>query len=256
MLIDTHAHLTMPEFSDLPQTLARARDAGIEMIINASFDEESSQKSVELAEKHKNIYASVGVHPHHADRVSEDLIEVIGGLCSGKKTVAIGETGLDYFENPVPKEIQKKAFAMHIGLAIEKGLPLILHGRDADADMLEVLKKEGRDLVKAVFHCFSGDPAYAKQVLDAGFMMSFTGVITFKNAHSVRETVKYVPIDSIMIETDCPYLAPQLMRGKRNEPSYIVHTAEKIAELKHLSFDEVAEKTSANAVNFFSLGER
>jgi TatD DNase family protein len=184
------------------------------------------------------------------------MLEIIAGLCANKKVVAVGETGLDYFENPIPKEVQKKAFALHIRLAVEKKLPLILHGRNADTDMLEVLAKEGRGLVKGVFHCFSGDAAYARQVLDAGFMVSFTGVITFKNAHAVRETVKSVPLERMMIETDCPYLAPQAFRGKRNEPSYVVHVAEKIAELKQLSFDEVAEKTSANAVKFFSLGER
>jgi len=245
----------MPEFSDLPQVLARAADANVMTIINASFDEDSSRRSAELAIQHENIYASAGIHPHHADLVNKDIIKVIGDLCSNKKVIAVGETGLDYFENPVPKEVQKSAFAMHIALAIEKRLPLILHGRDADKDMLEILRKEGRGQVKGVFHCFSGDAAYARQVLDAGFMVSFTGVITFKNAHAIRETVKYVPLERIMIETDCPYLAPQSFRGKRNEPSYVVHIAEKIAELKQLSFEETAEKTSANAVNFFSLGK-
>lgn len=256
MLIDTHAHLTMPEYSDLQQVLQRASEAGVKTIINASFDEDSSRRSAELAAQYANIYASAGIHPHHADLTDEKLLKTIRGLCDGKKVVAIGETGLDYFENPVPSEAQKKAFAMHIALAAEKKLPLILHGRSADADMLDVLAKEGRGIVKGVFHCFSGDPAYAKQVLDAGFMISFTGVITFKNAHIARETVKYVPLDRMMVETDCPYLAPQILRGKRNEPAYVVHTAEKIAELKKISFEEVAEKTSANAVRFFSLGER
>jgi TatD DNase family protein len=182
-------------------------------------------------------------------------MRTIALICDEKKVVAVGETGLDYFENPVPKEVQKAAFARHIGMAAEKGLPLILHGRDADADMLEVLSQEGRGRVKGVFHCFSGDPSYAKKVLDAGFMISFTGVITFKNAHTARETVKYVPMDRMMIETDCPYLAPQMMRGKRNEPANIVHIADKISELKSVPFEETAKITSSNAVAFFSLGK-
>lgn len=255
MLIDTHAHLTMSEFSDLTEVLERASAAGVSTIINASFDEESSQKSAELARNHENIYASAGIHPHHADRLDDDVMSTIALICDDKKVVAVGETGLDYFENPVPKEVQKAAFARHIGMAAEKGLPLILHGRDADADMLEVLSQEGRGRVKGVFHCFSGDPDYAKKVLDAGFMISFTGVITFKNAHIARETVKYVPMDRMMIETDCPYLAPQAVRGKRNEPANIVQIADKISELKNISFEETARITSSNAADFFLLGK-
>lgn len=256
MLIDTHAHLTMPEFSDLDEVLERALDAGVRMIVNASFDEDSSFRSVELSKKYDNIFASVGIHPHHADRVDQGTIRLLGDYCKNAKVVAVGETGLDYFENPVPKDVQKKALKKHIQLAVEKNLPLILHGRDADADMLEVLKKEGQGRIKGVFHCFSGDVDHARKVLDEGFFISFTGVVTFKNADLARQTAKYVPIDRIMIETDCPYLAPQTMRGKRNEPAYVVDIARKIAELKQMSFEELSEITSSNAMKFFALKER
>lgn len=253
MLIDTHAHLTMQQFNDLPEVLKRARDSRVNTIINASFDMDSSIGSIDMAEKYGNIFASVGIHPHHADAVDEKTIEELGALCGNKRVVAIGETGLDYFENPVPKDVQKRAFSMHIQLAIEKGLPLILHGRDADDDMLDILKKGSAD--RGVFHCFSGDADYAKRVLDAGFMLSFTGIITFKNADKAREALKATPLDKIMIETDCPYLAPQIYRGKRNEPSYIRFVAEKMAEIKGLSIEEVEEATSSNAMLFFGLPE-
>lgn len=253
MLIDTHAHLTMQQFNDLPEVLKRAHDCRVGTIINASFDIDSSIGSIELAKKYGNIFASVGIHPHHADTVDEKTIEELESLSDNKKVVAIGETGLDYFENPVPKDVQKKAFSMHIKLAIKKGMPLILHGRDADDDMLEVLKRENAE--KGVFHCFSGDADYARRVIDAGFMISFTGIITFKNADKAREALKTTPLDKIMIETDCPYLAPQIYRGKRNEPSYIKFVAEKIAEIKRLSTEEVEEATSRNATLFFGLPE-
>lgn len=256
MLIDTHAHLTMPEFSDLPEVLKRALDAGVSTIVNASFDEESSRGSADLARRYDNIYATAGIHPHHADLADEALLDRIASICDGEKVVAVGETGLDYFENPVPRDIQIKAFAGHIAIARRKRLPLVLHGRDADQDMLDILSKEGASDVGGVFHCFSGGPDHAKKVIDMGFMISFTGVITFKNAQKVRDALKYAPLDRIMIETDCPYLAPQSMRGKRNEPSYLVQIAEKIAEIKNMSFEEVASVTSSNARGFFSLGNR
>jgi len=243
----------MPQFSDLPEVLKRARDCGVRTIINASFDMDSSIGSIDMAERYGNIFASVGIHPHHADTVDEKVIEELGSLCDNKKVVAIGETGLDYFENPVPKDVQKKAFSMHIDLAIKKALPLILHGRDADDDMLDILKREKAE--RGVFHCFSGDADYARRVIGAGFMISFTGIITFKNADKAREALKAAPLDRIMIETDCPYLAPQIYRGKRNEPSYIRFVAEKIAEIKGISIEEVENVTSRNAALFFGLPE-
>jgi len=253
MLIDTHAHLTMSEFSDIPEVIGRSKEAGVGYIINASFDLDSSIKGVELASNNEMIYASVGIHPHHAEAVDDASVNKLRELSSGGKVVAIGETGLDYFENPVPKEVQKKAFARHIRLAEELGLPLIFHGREADDDMLEVIKEAGQGKIKGVFHCFSSGKEFAQKVLDLGFLISFTAVITFKNAHNARSVAEYAPLDRIMLETDCPYLAPQAFRGKKNEPSYVRFVAEKLAEIKKVPFETVEEITTGNALKFFPL---
>ncbi len=250
MLIDTHAHLTMPDFNDLEEVLSRAKSSDIKYIINASFDMDSSIKSVDLAKKHKNIFAAIGIHPHHANALNEDAKKVLNKLCNDVEVVAIGETGLDYFQNPIRKDVQKESFLFHLDLAKKNDLPIILHGRSAEEDMLEILKDEN---VRGVFHCFSSDKNYAKKVLDMGFFISFTAIITFKNAEELREVVRFVPLDFIMLETDCPYLAPQIYRGKRNEPSYLIHTANKIAEIKKTPMEAVAEITTKNAIKFFSL---
>lgn len=252
-LIDTHAHLTMPDFNDLEDVLARAKDVSVNTIINVSFDMDSSIGSADLAKKFKNIFAAVGIHPHHAEDVNDDAINRLKTLANDKKVVAIGETGLDYYENNVPKDIQKKIFVRHINLAKELNLPLIIHVRDAYDDALEILKKENDPPIKGVFHCFGECMEYAKKILDLNYYISFTGIITFKNAHNVRETAKYVPLDFIMLETDCPYLAPQIFRGKRNEPSYLKYTAEKIADIKSVSFEKACEETTKNAKRLFGL---
>ncbi len=251
MLIDTHAHLTMSEFNDLPQVMDRAREAGVSTIINAGFDLESSIKAVDLTKQYEMMFSAVGIHPHHADSVNDSSINRLEELSKNKKVVAIGETGLDYYENPMPKELQKKAFEGHINLAKKLNLPMIFHGRQSGDDILDILKANKE--VKGVFHCFSEDVEYARKALDMGFFISFTGIITFKNADKMREVVSYVPISSIMVETDCPYLTPQLYRGKRNEPSYVKIVAEKVAEIKQITFEQVCEITSRNANNLFGV---
>jgi len=254
MLIDTHAHLTMNEFSaDLDRVIERAHVAGVEIIVNASFDMESSIRSVELADKFPDIFASVGIHPHHSDTVSEESIAGLKEIARNKKVVAIGETGLDYFENPIPKDIQRQAFIDHITLAKELNLPIILHGRESGNEMLEIIEKRGGSGLRGVFHCFSEDESYAQRALDLGFNISFTGIITFKNANKMREVVKYVPLEKILIETDCPYLSPQAFRGKRNEPSYVKIVAEKIAEIKNIAIEDVASTTTENAKKLFKI---
>lgn len=252
-LIDTHAHLTMPEFDDIEDVLVRAKDASVNTIINVAFDIDSSIKSVELSDRYHNIFAAVGIHPQHADDVNDDAINRLKTLANDKKVVAIGETGLDYFENNVPKDTQKQLFIRHINLAGELNLPLIIHVRDAYDDALEILRKEKTLPIKGVFHCFGESIEYAKKILDLNYYISFTGIITFKNAHNVRETAKYVPLDFIMLETDCPYLAPQIYRGKRNESAYLKFIAEKLAEIKGISFEEVCEGTTKNAIRLFNL---
>lgn len=252
MLIDTHAHLTMDEFSgDIDNVLQRAKEAGVEKIINASFDLDSSKQAVALADKYNFIYASVGIHPHHAPDANEAAIEELRTLAKNSKVVAIGETGLDYYQNPVPADIQKTVLLKHLQLAKELDLPVILHVRDAGDDLLELIQNM-KDL-RAVFHCFAQDAKFAETVIKLGAMISFTATVTFKNAHAVRETAKQIPLEKIMIETDCPYLAPQALRGQRNEPSYVRYVAEKLAEVKGLSVEEVASVTAANAVRFFGL---
>ena len=245
----------MPQFSDLENVISRAKDAGVEYIINASFDMDSSKKSVELATRHENMYACVGIHPHNAAEMDYAATEQLKEFLKIRKVLAVGETGLDYHNNEIPKEIQKKAFLEHIKLAKQCGLPLVLHGRNAPDHMLDVLKSEAAGH-GAVFHCFSEDTSYAKKVFDLGYFISFTGVITFKNAYMLREVVKYAPIEKIMIETDCPYLAPQKYRGQRNEPSYVKCVAEKIAEIKGISIEEVESKTTETAIKFFGIGIR
>lgn len=251
MLTDTHAHLTMDQFGDIEDVVKRAREAGVTRIINASFDLDSSRKSVALAEKYPGMYAAVGIHPHHAETVDDKAVAELKDLAGSNKVIAIGETGLDYFENPVPKEVQIKAYERHLDLAMELGMPVILHGREAGEDMIDMLKS--KDPIRGVFHCFSEDAEYAKRVLELGFYISFTAIITFKNAHRMREAVQAIPLEKMMIETDCPYLAPQVFRGRRNEPAFVRTVAEKISEIKNIDYDAVADITTRNAVELFSL---
>ncbi len=255
MLIDTHAHLTMSQFGDLEEVLKRAKEAGVEYIINAAFDLESSKKSLELAGRYPNIFACAGIHPHNAGELDESSLSELSALLKNKKTLAVGETGLDFYNNEVPEAVQTKAFVKQIEISRDSGLPLVLHGRSAPDKMLEVLNSEAKGQ-KAVFHCFSQDSAYAKKVLDLGYYISFTGVITFKNAHSMREVVKTVPLERMMIETDCPYLAPQKFRGQRNEPAYVRYVAEMIAEVKKINKEEVEAKTTETAIEFFGIGKQ
>jgi len=253
MFIDTHAHLTMPEYSDLQSVLGRAKDAKVEAIINASFDLESSRASVKLAEDIDFVYAAVGIHPHDADLVTDDAIKELKKLSSSKKVVAVGETGLDYYRNLKPKEIEQEAFRKILILAQELNLPAIIHCRNADSDLIRIMREENKGNLRAVFHCFAGDEHLMNFALEMKYMISFTGNITFKKADLLRERVKQVPIESLMIETDCPYLAPEPFRGQRNEPSYVSYVAETIAKIKNISVEEVGMATTQNARRFFNL---
>lgn len=253
MFIDTHAHLTMPEYSDLDQVLSRAKDAKIEAIINASFDLQSSRDSLKLAKEHDFIYAAVGIHPHDADKVDEKAIAEVLELAKDKKVVAIGETGLDYHYGKDNKEAQKAAFKKFLELAQELNKPVIIHCREADEDTITIMKEVNRGGLRGVFHCFAGNDSLIDYAREIGFYASFTGTVTFKKADQVRENVKKIPLEKLMLETDCPYLAPEPNRGKRNEPSYIPIIARKIAELKGISIEELAAITTQNARKFFSI---
>ncbi|MFH0839050.1 MAG: TatD family hydrolase [Candidatus Omnitrophota bacterium] len=254
MLIDTHCHLDFEEFNlDRDEVLRRASEAGIRYIINIGSSKEGSLRSLELASTYENVFATIGVHPHHASTVDSGLVAFLKekARSASSKVVAVGEVGLDYFRNESKKEDQTRAFHAFIELAKELSLPLIIHSRDAGEDTLAILK-EAR-VKKVVLHCFSNSETYLKQCLDMGFFVSFTCNLTYKNAYELRTVLKETPPERLMLETDAPYLPPQDFRGRRNEPSYLVHLCRTIADIYGLSFEDVARITSLNAVHFFGL---
>ena len=257
MLIDTHSHLDFKEFDpDREDVIKRAFDSEVEKIINVGCNLERSKNSIKLAKKYDKIYAAVGVHPHDVEKYeAKNLKSELGKLARQNKVVAIGECGLDYFrlENEKDKEKQKEFFKLQLDLAKELDLPIIIHCRNAFKDLLEILKGVS-DLPRGVTHCFSGTLHYAQQFLDLGFLISFTGNVTYVRPQGeLLKVVKEIPLDKIMVETDCPYLAPVPHRGERNEPAYVRYMAEKIAEIKGIDFKEVAKKTTENAIKLFNL---
>ncbi len=268
MLIDTHAHLDFDQFRRRhSEVLLSAKKAGVKKIINVGTNLQGSRDSLSLAEKYGEVYASVGVHPHDALTADRIVMANLLELAQKERVVAIGEIGLDYAKDEVDKGIQKKAFAVQVGLAKRLNLPIIIHNRQADEDILEIIKIQG-DGLRGVIHCFSSSWDIAKKFLDLGFYISFTGSITFKdkkkkdmkdqvrgcNTHSgILEVVKKAPIDKVLVETDCPFLAPEPHRGKVNEPAYVIEVAKKIAEVKKLSFEKVADTTTQNAEKLFKL---
>jgi TatD DNase family protein len=255
MLIDTHAHLDMREFNDDREAvIERAREAGVEYIITVGTTVESSRDAVLLAEKYDCVYATIGIHPHEVKDVLHPAYEILRHFAKHDKVVAYGEVGLDYYYEHSPRTDQKQKFRDMLREARELDLPVIVHDRDAHEDTLRILSEEWSPDLGGVLHCFSGDAALAHKAIDMGFSISIAGPVTFPKAGSLREVVKQVPIEHILIETDAPYLAPQLVRGKRNEPSYVRQTAEAIARIKGLSFDDVARITSYNAMQLFGIG--
>lgn len=255
-LIDTHAHLDDPKFDhDIDDVIKRAKDAGLENIITVGTWEKNKglKHVVDLADRHDFVYVALGVHPHDAKDADEDAFREIRGLSAHHKVIAIGETGLDYHYEHSPKDIQKKVFIKHIQLARESNLPLTIHSREAESDTLDLLKSEGIENIGGVLHCFSGSYDMAKTCLDMGLHLSFTGVVTFPKAKNIHDIIKKIPIERMLVETDCPYLAPEPHRGKRNEPSFVVETAKGIAEIKSLSYGDVARITTLNAKNLFGI---
>lgn len=255
-LIDTHAHLDSGQFvQDLDLVLERAAAAGVSQILTVGCDLTSSRASMELARKYPQLYAAVGIHPHDAPQADgEGLDELRRLLAEEPKIVAVGEIGLDYYRDRSPRPVQVHAFRAQLALAKEVGLPIIVHDREAHEDVLQALKASGAREVGGVLHCFSGDLEMAKAVLDLGFYLSFPGTITYPNNSAAREVVRGVPIESILVETDCPYLAPQSQRGRRNEPAFVTQTAAMIAEIKGLTPADVARITTLNAWQLFGLG--
>ncbi|MBX9976751.1 MAG: TatD family hydrolase [Alphaproteobacteria bacterium] len=253
MFIDSHCHLNFPEFKDdLEQALKRANDLGVQGFLTINTRLSESIDLQRIADTYPNVACTVGVHPHDAkDYDNATLKDEILGLAKHPKVVGIGETGLDYFYEHSPREPQIMSFHRHIEVASDRNLPLVIHTRDADADTIAVLD-DHRDNAKGVFHCFSGTLNLCKKALDRGFYISISGIVTFKKAENVHAVAKYAPLDRLLVETDAPYLAPIPHRGKRNEPAFVVHTAEYIAELRGIPLPALAEATTANFFNLFT----
>lgn len=257
-LIDTHAHIDGKEFNeDFSGMLARAAAAGVSRIVAVGGDIESSRRTVELARNYENIYCAVGVHPHDAVRVSDKCFDVIGQLASeADRCVAIGEIGLDFYRDRSPRDIQERVFRRFLILASELDLPVIIHDRDAHDRILKILREERSRGIRGVLHCFSGDLEMARECIDLGLFVSFPGTVTYPSSQQLRDVARGVATDFILLETDCPYLSPAPHRGKRNEPAYLRLVAEKVAEIKGLSLEDIARITTRNAERLFGIGRR
>ncbi len=257
MIVDTHAHLDFPDFAqDREAVLERARQAGVTAIVTIGIDVETSRAAVALAEQYPGVYASVGLHPHEAARGTEEAYRLLADLARHPRVVAIGEIGLDYHYDRPPRAVQQEAFRRQIRMAVEAGLPVIVHAREAYDDVLDILREEGACLAGGVMHCFSGDVRVAEQCLSLGFHLSLAGPVTFRNAQTTKEVASRVPLDRLLVETDCPFLSPHPYRGQRNEPARVVLVVEEIARLRGLSYAEVAAATAANARRLFRLNGR
>ena len=254
-LIDTHCHLTFePLAEDVPGVIERSRAAGVDGWITVGTHLEDSRRAVELAGQYENMYAAVGIHPHDAHSADPRALEELKQVARQEKVVAIGETGLDFHYNFSKQPDQKRVFEAHLDIARELDLPVVIHSRNAFDETMEILDRSGGGLRGVVFHCFSGSADQAGLVLDRGYFVSFTGVVTFKNAEGTREAARIVPLDRLMIETDCPYMSPEpLRKQKPNEPALMIHTAGLLAQLKGIGTDDLARATTRNAIEFFRL---
>ncbi|HHV94026.1 MAG TPA: TatD family hydrolase [Firmicutes bacterium] len=251
-LIDTHCHLNDEQFADdLPQVVQRAVSAGVTGLINIGYDLDSSREAIEQAGLYPGLKAAVGIHPHDAVTATEAALEELAQLAAAESVVAIGEIGLDYYYDNSPREVQRLAFRKQLELAKKLCLPVVIHSRDAAQDTLEILKEFAP--LRGIMHCFSGSFETAQICIDMGLYIAFGGAITFKNANRLRGVAAKVPLERIVLETDCPYLSPEPYRGRRNEPAYLVYTLAKLAELKGISEAEAAEITTANAKAVFGL---
>ena len=254
MLFDTHVHLNIEQFDeDREEVIKRAREAGVEKMVVVGFDHETIPKAIALAEAHDFIYAAVGWHPVDAiDFTDEDLLW-LEELTHHEKVVALGEMGLDYHWDKSPKDIQKEVFRKQIALAKKVKLPIIIHNREATEDVISLLKEEHAEEVGGIMHCFAGEVEHVEPCLKMNFYISLGGPVTFKNAKAPKEVAKVVPADRLLVETDCPFLAPHPNRGKRNEPAYVRLVAEQIAELRETSIETIEQQTTANALRLFGI---
>ncbi len=254
--IDTHCHLDMEAYEPgFHQVLRQAVDNSIKYIITIGIDLASSGKAVQIAAENESIFAAIGIHPHNAGKVNHNTYDQLRRLAKQPKVVAYGEIGLDYAKQYARPEIQREHFSRQMQLAGELQLPVIIHDRDAHDDTLKVLRQYSDVLKGGVMHCFSGDIELARQVIDLGLHISIAGIVTFKNAHDLQQVAGNIPLDSMLLETDGPFLAPVPVRGKRNEPVNILYIAEKIAELRGISTEEVVAATTANAEKIFRINQ-
>ena len=253
MLFDTHAHMNDEAFdADREQMILGLPDKGIQYVMNVGCSLHSSGDCIAMAEKYPFVYASVGTHPDAASEVNEEVIEKYRQMAKHPRVLAIGEIGLDYYYETVPREIQQKAFRMQMELARELKMPVIIHERDAHDDAMRIVK-EFKD-VTGVFHCYSGSAEMARQLVNMGWYIGFTGVLTFKNARKAVETAERIPLDRIVLETDCPFMAPEPFRGKRNDPGYLYRMAERLAEIRGITPEEAQTATLENAKRLYRLG--
>lgn len=256
MLFDSHAHIDAKRFDkDREEVIERAKANGVHFIMNPGVDLESSKEAIALAEKYDGIYAAVGYHPHEAKHMDDTMLALIKSLAKHEKVRAIGEIGLDYHYDHSPRKVQKEWFIKQIRLAKSLNLPVIIHDRDANEDTLTILKKEKAFESGVLMHCYSGSKEMAEQYIELGAYISLAGPVTFKNAKTPKAVAKFVPLNRILIETDAPYLTPEPNRGKRNESAYVEYICNQIAQLKEISFDKVAEATTANAKKLFKIEE-
>ena len=269
-LIDSHCHIDGEAFDDdRDEVVQRAKDAGVVAMLNVGTGDPHSndfRKAVAVAEKYENVLASVGVHPHDAklydDKAEEHLID----LAKSEKVIAWGEIGLDYYYDHSPRDVQREVFRRQIRSARDLNLPIIVHSRDADDETVEILTEEFSEKTEnsrlktenwcGIMHCFGGTPAMAEALMPLGFMISFAGNVTFKKAENLRDAARVVPLDRLLVETDCPFLTPIPYRGKRNEPAYVEHTARFLADFYEVSFEDLANRTTRNFIEFFGLGDK
>ncbi len=254
MLIDTHCHLDFPEFAaEQDAVVERARNAGVKRMISISTHASKFNQVKAVAEKYDDVFCTAGVHPHHSGEPAEEIQEEwLLNASKYNKVVGLGETGLDYYYNNSPKDEQVRSFKTHIRACLATDLPIIIHTRDADEDTYEILKTEGQGRLRGLLHCFSSGRKLAEQALEMGFYISFSGIVTFKKSEELRAIAKDIPLDRILVETDAPFLAPMPHRGKTNEPSFVVHTAACVADVKGITPDELGKITTANALKVFN----
>ncbi len=254
MLIDTHSHIDMENFETrFDEVIQKAKDYGVEKIVIPGVEPKGFERIACLCEKYQNVYGAVGVHPEEVNSFDEEAQELMKQYLKSQKIIAVGEIGLDYYWDKSQVELQKEIFEKQILIAKEAGKPVLVHDREAHLDSFEILKKTKANEVGVVMHCFSGSPEFAMECVREGFYIALGGVVTFKNAKKVKEVAKIVPLDRLLLETDAPYMAPVPFRGKENEPAYVKLVAEEIAQLRGISFDEVAEATTANAKKLLNL---